>query len=326
MNERVSMRQMLLWIASAVSAPLAIYGGSASWEWTLVIGAVSTAAVILTLKFGEGDYGVLLRVLQLGVLAVAAGTFAADISACWGKVGVSMPLTLIALAALSAIGGAERAGRVSCVAAWIVAILYIVVLAAGVKNIDISRLEPNGRANGMLVVAYLLPAVSLMLPREQGKGLGWLFVVPVFASVISLWCSGTLSQNAATEVEIPFYEYSKSLNLLGVAERFEALASVALTLGMFCLLSLMFSAAEHVIKNGAVIGAVGAAIIVSGIEVGTLILCIAAAVSWVILPVAKSLVKNRKNVKKCLTNRTQGVNICKRSGEGHNKIAKRKEI
>lgn len=300
LNEQVSARQMMLWVGAAVSAPLAIYAGSSSWEWTLIVGTFCTATVVVTLKFGEADYGILLRVVQSVVLAIAAGTFAKDISACWGEKGLVMPMTLIVLAALSATGGAERTGRVSCVVAWIMAILYIIVLVAGTKNLEVGRLKPDGKGSGMLAAAFLIPAVILMIPRERRKRNGWLYGIPVFAVVVSIWCAGTLSRQGAMAVEIPFYEYSKSLNLLGMAERFEALGSVALTLGMFCLISFLLSAAEHMMKNGAVFAGAGAALVASGVPINPMGMVAATSIFWIGFPLAKGLIKNRKNVKKVL--------------------------
>lgn len=139
-----------------------------------------------------------------------------------------------------------------------------------------------------------------MIPHERRKGTAWLLGITLFAAVISVWCAGTLSRRRAMAIEIPFYEYSKSLNLLGVAERFEALASVALTLGMFCLLSLLLSAAENLMKNGAVYAGAGAAIAASCMHFNTMLLSAITAIFWVGLPLIKRMIKNRKKVKKVL--------------------------
>lgn len=300
LNKQLTGRQILLWSIAAVSAPLAIYAGGSSWEWTLLAGLICTAAVLATLKYGDGNYGIILRAGQLIVIAMAAGTFAKDISPCWGQRELAMPLTMIVLAALCAMGGAERAGRVSCVIVWIIAIIYIVVLSAGVKNMDIGRLKPDGEGQLMLLPSFLVPAVILILPLDQGKRLCWLGISALFGTVISIWCAATLTRQGVQLVEIPFYEYSKSLNLLGVAERFEALASVALTLGMFCLLSLLLSAAENLVRNGSIIGGIGAAYVASSISIGAAEMSVITTVFWLIVPLINGVKNNRKNMKKVL--------------------------
>lgn len=299
LNNHVPQRQMLLWLIASASAPLAIYAGSASWEWTLAVGIVCTLAAVIVLEFGRADYGAVLRVVQTGAIAVVAGTLVKDIAPCWGSQDQMIPLTLIVLAVLSAINGPEQASRVSCVTTWIIALLYIVVLAAGVKNLDISRVASDGKGNGLLVTVFLLPAVSLLISPVRGKRTRLLLCIPVFATIISLWCAGTLSRQAAMAVDVPFYEYSKSLNLLGVAERFESLASVAVTLGVFCMLSLFMSAAGNMINNGEIFAGIGTAVTFY-LDLGAVEVSVLAVILWVILPLINSVIKNRKNVKKVL--------------------------
>lgn len=300
MNNQLSGRQMLLWSLAAVSAPLAIYAGDSSWEWTLIVGILCTCVVIVTLKLGEANRSLILRLVQLAGLAVEAGTFAKDISACWGQDGMVMPLTLIVLAALSAEGGAERAGRVSCTIAWIVAILYVIVLAAGTKNLDIHRINPDGKGNRMLIPTFLVPALFVTLPYRKGKVKYWLLVDALFAAVISLWCAGTGCGEPTSSISVPIYEYSRSLNLLGVAERFEAVTSVALTLGMFCLLSMLLCAAETLMNNGAILAGVGAAIVTALAPGNAAGLTIITLICWVGIPIFTGIKNNRKNMKKVL--------------------------
>lgn len=289
-SERLTAKQMLIWTASAMSAPLAIYSGKTSWEWTLVTGLLCVGISLLTIRFGSADYGKILRLVQLVTLSVIAGVFSREISACWGEESVSMPLALLALAALSVGKSSQSAGRVCCCVAWVAAILYALVLVVGVKNIQWSRLEATGYYDGLLIVVYLLPAVWLMLPAERSRS-RWLMGMAVFGLLISILCFGTLSARGVADAPLPIYQYSKSLTVLGIAERFEAVASVALTLGLYCTLSLLLSAAENMIKHGAVIAAVIAAI---NVQINTKITVILAIFAWIILPIYKSAKKVKK--------------------------------
>ncbi len=273
-----------------MSAPLAIYGGKTSWEWTLVTGVLCVGVSLLTLRFGSADYGTLLRLVQLVTLSVTTGIFSREISACWGEESGSMPLVLLTLAALSAGKSSQSAGRVCCCVAWIAAVLYALVLVVGVKNVQWSRLGATGYYNGMLIVAYLLPAVWLMLPAER-SGSRCILGMVMFGLIISVLCFGTLSARGVVDVQLPIYQYSKSLTMLGIAERFEAVASVTLTLGLFCTLSLLLSAAENMIKHGAVIGAVIAAV---NVQINAEIVVILAIFAWIILPLIKSVKKVEK--------------------------------
>lgn len=290
LSEKLSGKQMVLWMASAMSAPLAIYTGKTSWEWTLVTGVVCIGASLVVLRYGSSDFGKLLRMGQLILLSIVAGIFSREISACWGEESVSMPLVLLVLAALSAGNGAQNAGRVCCCAAWVTAIIYALVLGIGVKNIEWIRLTEMGYCHEMLILAFLVPAVWLLLPAQRSKGV-FLVGMIIFGAVVSILCFGTLSAGGVVDAQLPIYQYSKSLTMLGIAERFEAAASVALTLGLFCTLSLLLSAAEEMVKHGAVIGAVIAAI---NVPISTEIVTILAGFAWIILPMIISANKVKK--------------------------------
>lgn len=290
LSEKLSGKQMVLWMASAMSAPLAIYTGKTSWEWTLVTGVVCIGASLVVLRYGSSDFGKLLRMGQLILLSIVAGIFSREISACWGEESVSMPLVLLVLAALSAGNGAQNAGRVCCCAAWVTAIIYALVLGIGVKNIEWIRLTEMGYCHEMLILAFLVPAVWLLLPAQRSKGV-FLVGMIIFGAVVSILCFGTLSARGVVDAQLPIYQYSKSLTMLGIAERFEAAASVALTLGLFCTLSLLLSAAEEMVKHGAVIGAVIAAI---NVPISTEIVTILAGFAWIILPMIISANKVKK--------------------------------
>ncbi len=289
-SEKLTAKQMLLWTASAMSAPLAIYAGKTSWEWTLITGIICIGVSLLALRFGSSDFGKILRMGQLITLSIIAGIFSREISACWGEDSVAMPLVLLVLAALSAGNTAQNAGRVCCCVAWIAVIIYAFILAIGIKNVEWSRLAELGYYHEMMIVAYLLPAVWLLLPAERSKGVTLMGMV-LFGVLISILCFGTLSAGGVADTQLPVYQYSKSLTMLGVAERFEAATSVALTLGLFCTLSLLLTAAEQMMKHGALIGAIIAAI---NVPINTRIVVIIVCFAWIILP----LVNNTKKVEK----------------------------
>jgi hypothetical protein len=273
-----------------MSAPLAIYAGKTSWEWTLVTGVVCISASLVVLRFGSSDYGKLLRLGQLILLSIVAGIFSREISACWGEESVSMPLVLLVLAALSAGNGAQNAGRVCCCVAWAATIVYAVILAVGVKNIEWTRLAEMGYCHEMMIVSFLMPAIWLLLPAERSKAVSLIGMV-VFGAVISILCFGTLSSRGVMDAQLPIYQYSKSLTMLGIAERFEAVASVVLTLGIYCTLSLILRAAEEMMKHGALVAAIIAAI---NVRIDTVFVVIISVIMWIILP----LIVNVKKVKK----------------------------
>ena len=56
LNKKILHRQLQVWIMAAVSAPLAIYGGKASWTWSLAIGLICILLCIAVLKLENIKY------------------------------------------------------------------------------------------------------------------------------------------------------------------------------------------------------------------------------------------------------------------------------
>ena len=68
---------------------------------------------------------------------------------------------------------------------------------------------------------------------------------PLAGAGVSLLTAGVLSPAVATNIQGAFFEMIRGISILGVAERFEAVVAAAMTLGWFCLLSLLLTAAGH---------------------------------------------------------------------------------
>ena len=289
-SEKLTARQMLVWIASAMSAPLAIYGGKVSWGWTTITGALCIILALAALRFGSNDFGLVIRLIQLAVLSIVAGAFAREITPCWGEGSGSMPLVLLALAALSAVNSTKQAGQVCCCISWLIAIGYALMLAVGFKNVQWERLTAVRNDGELLIVVYLMPAIWLLAPAQRANGLPLLAMV-LFGLAVSILCFGTLSAEGVTDSAVPFYQYSKSLTMMGIAERFEAIASVALTLGLFCSLSLLLNAAERMLKHGALIGSIIAAL---NVPISGKNITILAVFAWIILPLFCRIKKVKK--------------------------------
>jgi hypothetical protein len=293
LSEKLGKGTAVAWLLGAMSAPVAIYAGYVSWQWTLVVGIICTAACLVVQKWGQKWESPMNRWAQLVLLGVVAGVIATKIAPCWGEQGEIMPLTLIVLAVLTASAGQERSCRLCCVTSWILIVLLVVVTAVGIKNIEIRRLAPTSAWNDMLIPVFLIPCVLLFIPHKRG-GYAAQFLIPLFGMVISVLCMGTASNLG----HMPIYEYSKSLTLLGVAERFEAVTSVAMTLGLHSLLSLLFTAAENLVRHGALLcGGIAVVILLFLGEIGV-ILTVFTAVMWVFLPLLTALIKKLKKDEK----------------------------
>lgn len=162
-----------------------------------------------------------------------------------GGEGAYTAFVLLALAAAGAWNGAKRASHIGGVLFWFLALLYALTLGSGVKNIHPDFLRPDfDLPDARLPAVLLLPAATALLPAA---GKRWSVrsgvALTIFTAAIGLLAVGTLSGGIAARIDDPFYEYSKSLSLFGVAERFEALVSVGLTMGFYAMFSVVLSMA-----------------------------------------------------------------------------------
>lgn len=298
-NEKVNQYPLWAWVLVGMSAPVAQFASREQWTAVLIMAAACGGLCwgIHALDSGEPVSRRWYCAVEYLFLMLITGEFARLSASCWPTGGSYpiVPLTLLILAVFSALDGANRASRAGSVIFWFLALLYAVVLTASVKNLRGNWMMPALEApSAFLIVVFLLPAVASFLPREKGGAAGIaLTAIGIFAAVISLLTSGTMSQNAIKTLEDPFYEFSKSLSLFGVAERFEALISVALTLGYFAMLSFLLSAAGHLAERvrtgwgrpGVICcGAAGGLILLFCPRIASLWLAVLCVVLWGILP------------------------------------------
>ena len=312
-REKVPQYQLAAWLFVAISAPLIQLVGKNGWLPALIAGiaCLGLCWLVTALPAGKITQKKWFCVLQLPVITLVTTEFAKWSVDCWptGTDFPVVPLTLLALAVFSALHGASVASRVPSVLFWFLAILYGIVLAAGSKNVKAEWLMPGWELpQEGLLLTLLLPAVAALLPREKGKAVYFVFpVILLFLAAAALWTVGTISPDVASEVAWPFYESSKSLSLLGVAERFESLVSVAMTLGYFSLYSLLLNAAGAMGENlspgwgkGAVIacGIATAALTLLMIHTAQGLLVIITLITWCFLPVFGGFTELWKKSKK----------------------------
>lgn len=301
------------WLLTAMTAPLCQLAGNCSWPTALlaagVLGMLCWAVCILPRGYLETKkWFCAIQFLWLIVLSAVFADWSAD---AWptGTDYPVVPLTLLALAVLSAHQGLSGASRTSAVLFWFVVLLYAVILVAGSQKLHMSYLRTSWELpDTALFLALLLPAV-LGLLQVKGHRYTWLpfAAVTVFFVAASVFAEGTLGSTVCQEESWPFYEASKSISLLGVAERFESLVSVAMTMGYFSLYSLLLTAAGNMAENiHKEWGRAG--VILAGTIAGVLMLwlpiqsgawlVIITLILWVLLPLFGGFVGNVKKAKK----------------------------
>lgn len=312
-KNKVNAATLGAWLFAAMTAPLSQIGTGMPWPFVLAVGAVCGILCWSIHCMSNGDcfqakWYCFVQLLFLAIVTGAAASWTAD---CWptGNAFPVVPLVLLAVASASAWDGAARASRTGGVVFWFVALLYAIILAAGVKNQRVEWLRPEWDFGGsVLVFVFLIPTAATFLPGEKGRGYGIaLFAILTFGLAATLLTAGTISPAVVKEMTFPFYEYSKSLSLFGVAERFEAFVSVALTMGYFSLLSLFLSGAYHLAEalgKGAgrygIVFCAGAAAMIMVLLSGNVMtwLLIPAALLWGVLPFGVHAARRIKKSKK----------------------------
>lgn len=284
-SEKIPARQLSAWLFAALT-PVLIQYTSCSWTWTLMAGILAAVAGWLSWRFGRGS------LVGSVVLLVVVSSMMKDAAQCWpGENYPAVPLILLALAAWSAWKGPSAAARTACVLFWAVLLIYIVVFASGIQGVELGRLKARRpEPNWDLLLLFLVPSSSIPLLNKKGRW-GIRLVLPMlFAVAASIIVAGVLSPELARKLEQPFYEMSRSLDLFGVAKRFEAVISAAMTVGWFCLMSLSLSLIANGAKRCPKIAIAVAALAMAGwmlcdLHISGVVLLLLASVFWVAFPI-----------------------------------------
>lgn len=240
-----------LWasIFSTMTAPLVAAASGTAWPITLLCGIVGTllSLGIRRITAATEINGKVFWVIQWLWAVFLLPRILKMCGQSWQTEqgsGELIPLTLLLLAVCASLKGPDRSARIGSVLFWILWILYLVLLAAGMPGIRPGRLKTvmTTVRPGMLLT-FLLPAGAQLLPRTGRQKVAWALLPILFGVAVSVCTFGTLSAGIAETTSLGFYEAVRSMRLFGVAERFEAFLSVGLTLGWFSQLSLMLGIA-----------------------------------------------------------------------------------
>ena len=294
-------KQLATWLCTALIPVVLQMCIRPHWALLLAV-AVCFLATALVWKWGRVSRHPILCGLQYLYIIVLLSQLLPHAAASWpGDNYPAVPLVLLILAAWSAQKGASAAARVGCVLFWLVLLFYLSLMGAAAEQVDpgnwafsIGSIEP------LPLVLLLLPCGALVL-RKIENGTPRLWLIGVF-----LLLSCLITQGAAPELlkrtADPLYELSRGIRAFGIAQRFEALLSAAMTTGWFCLLTVLLSCAgAWGSRNRGVI-----AVWVAAGGAGVLMLCnlhiswnlaaIMAAVFWVGIPLLTQGLDRRKNL------------------------------
>ncbi len=308
-QERVNGGSLWPWLAAAMFAPACQSLGSAPWPWTLAL-ALGAMAVFLCAQMVTAPgwpCGKVLAAAEYLFLVLCVGMVADWVDECWlgAKSGWVIPVVVLVLAACAADRGAEKAGRSGATLFWFVAMGFVVLAVFALPDVEVSNLYP-GRMNsyGADIGVLLIPGAALLLSRQRGKEpWPWALGIAVSAGLISVLTAGSLSPAVAAKTPGAFVQMVRGLEILGVAERFEALVAAIMTLGWFSLLSLLLTGAGEMgnkihAGNRAVpvwtAAGLGAGIFLVGKRISMWPMAALAAILWYGIPVTRALLARRK--------------------------------
>lgn len=245
-NREVSSRALSVWVTTAMIGPVALVAARSSWSAVAVVATLCGVLCATVYKAWRDGicHSKLVNALLMLWHIYAAAEVASMACLCWPGRGsqLATSLVLIALAALSASKGNRSASAVAAILCPLCALIFAIVLVCGIGNIHWSRVEVSTHPpGGMLIFVFLLPIASVAIPRSASPSVGGLALTGVLGLVLSVAVMGTLSLPVMLTQPDAFFEFSKSLDLFGVVQRFESIAAVAVTLSLYAMLSLLLS-------------------------------------------------------------------------------------
>lgn len=239
-------------------------------------------------------------VLYLGVVARESAT-------CWqdGIDTTFLPLVLLVAAAFAVRSGATHGARSGAALLWFIAPGIVLVLLAGIGELQEPVAVPVNRSNPWITAPLLLlPFLGGRAAEQNGRKLSrTVMLLSCIALAATLWLNGEQIPETA---ENAFYEYSKGITLFGAAERFEAVSACLLTAGWFALfsflLSIVYEIAEE-LKEGwgrwsLWIALAMAGLIMYNLPIPLPIVGILCVISWGFLPLITQVLVGLKKSKK----------------------------
>ncbi len=302
-RDRITSAQLTVWIVTALAGPL-VFFSDGNWLGTLfaafVIGLLNWFAV----RYGrhwEGPVYAFVQALWITLLLSQLAAYSAD---CWptGKQTFPViPVTMLSLAGFAAIKGERNTANGVSVLFWVVCALIGIVILFGFSDMEISYLKPKMRTpEAIIILVLILPAVAGFLNKERCSAIPFA-TVAVMSVGLSLWIAGTLSPRVAEQLPWPFYDAAKSVQLLDIAKRFEALVSIGVTVGNFALYSMLFCSVKTIAKSvgreiGMIVssGIIATALMLSGFYMDPAVSAIISAILWLFFPLLGLLKPKKK--------------------------------
>lgn len=152
------------------------------------------------------------------------------------------------LLALGIYGCGKRPERVAGVLLWAILLLGVPILLAGIKDVRLEWIIPAKMEMSLWAIpAVLLPfAVEMAMSARQSTKRG--LIGGVIGVGIWVLVAGILSFPIAQSADTPFRMMAQNLSI-GPNSRFESVVSAAMTLGWYCVVTLVLTCANRYWKG-----------------------------------------------------------------------------
>jgi len=299
------------------------------WLWVLGAGlAVTVYYIYVDVHLHPGGVAVLLpRALAVPALLwmVALLSWTADLANGAFPMVQGYPVlgwTILATAAWGSRKGVGACARCAGVLCLFLAGLYGVIAGFALPDVKLAYLKPEGSwLDGLQALGlFLLPSAVWYLPCASGKRKpAWqmALVIPLASALLAAVTIGVLSPTLAREMPSALYVLAQSVSVFGVVERIEPLLSAAITMGVFCLASIMVCACVRLWgklpmrKYSGIASCVAAGILMKWIgNINLIIIAAGNVIFGVILPlVALRIGKRRKKNQEMVSEQTEKHNL-----------------
>lgn len=234
----MNRRQMLFSVLAGLAAPMALLCGATAWPAVLL--GLSAAALGIQLTSGCTGLPRRLRGVYLLWAVLLMGKTANLSQTCFQDGSGVIPVVLLALAA-AASRKPENCGRLGALLCPAVVALIAGMLTFAVVDFKWTRFSVS-RDNGVewmpITAMALSPLVLRFRDVEERSLRQGVLSACVFGMIVSVVCSGVLGSLQAV-LRQPLYDMVRGVSVLGVAERLEAMVSVALCIGFFLTLCIL---------------------------------------------------------------------------------------
>ena len=303
-------RQRWTWIAAGLSAAVAAAACGLGWIWVLAGGGAVTAyyicmdrnlsacgaAVLLPVRWGIAGRIAAALVLLWTVLVMGWTALLADAAFPMVDGFPALGWILLLLAGAGCCKGAAACARCAGVLCLFLVALYGVIVGFSLPDVTWKNVSLSGTWQDSLWATglFLLPGAVWYLPCSRSrKKTAWslLLILPVCGAVLAAVTAGVLTPELAADLPAPLYTLAQSVSLFGVLERIEPLLSAAMTMGVFCLLSVQSCACSALGKalglgkwTGAAACAAAGAVMFPVRDLPRWVLGTGCVLFWVLLP------------------------------------------